>query len=229
MSDYPDYLRVDQWVGSPLLLGNQVVNPGVVLGPFYVAPWEQVAFYIRQTAGAGVAYVALFKFRDAAGNLVNTVTYSAQPNGQIADLVATQSLFMTCELSWAAGQKTFEVDLIPRRGIHPASRLFGQGGLLGLFGTAVGAGATITQLLDPVCACSAVFSVATTATAWTSELREQDGIAANLANIASLGTFAGRGLPPCTVNLPPNPVLFTFTNGDGVGRTVDAGVFPLRA
>ncbi len=231
MSDYPDFLRVEQWVGSPLLFGNQAnLNSGVVFGPFFVGPWEQVAFYIRQIAGAGVGYTAAFRFYDAVGgNLVNTVQFGAQANGQMADLVATQSLYMTVTLTWAAGVKTFEVDLIPRRGVHPASRLFGQSGLLTLFGTAVGAGATITQILDPVCACSAVFSVATTATAWTCELREQDSSGATLANIASLGTFAGRGLPPCTVNLPPNPVLFSFTNGDGVGRTVDAGVFPLRA
>lgn len=232
VSDYPDWLRVDQWVGTAFLAGriDGIVN-GQVLGSFFVAAWEAVEIAAKIDASSAAADLTLLvQFTDPAwpGVVVSQVALGANATFSIADAIAVQAPIMTITAVMSATPLNLNVTVIPRRGYNPLCRPWTNDTLLRFTGAAVGAGATSDQTLTPAMAAHCTFTVVTDATVWSCELQMINGAGANLGVVGSAGSAVWRAPTPQQVDLPQGTVRCRFINGDAVGRTWGCVVVPLR-
>lgn len=230
VSDYPDFLRVDQWVGSPFFNGVAFVTAAFVSGSLFVAPWEAISFKLNQTGGAATPLVLTLTFYDTpGGNIIDSVAYDCASNLQVADVIPVQSPYMTVGVSGYAGTRTIQLTVVPRRGFDPATRIFGASPLLEVFNLAVGAGVIVNAFLNPIVAAHCSWTVFTDAALWYSTLNHENAGGGGLSVVGAMSSAGnGRG-DTLTVDLPPSTVRWYFQNQDGVAKTVWAACIALRS
>lgn len=223
-SDYQDWLRVEQWVGSPFVAtDDQIVNNNDTFGPFYVAPWEAIAFQTFVHAPSALSVHGLIiEFSDPAfpGVVIAQLVYRALAGQIINDIVPVQGSMMTVKVDSLPAAKHMSLRVVPRRGFNATSRLWSGEPLAIGANLPVAAGVGITQLPVIVMAAHCTWSVFTDAVAWGATLQYLDLASGVQGIVGSSGSTPGDGLATQTVDLPPGPVRFSFVNLDAVGRTV---------
>lgn len=231
VSDYPDFLRVEQWVGAPFLAG---VHAGVAnntsFGPFFVAPWECVSLLVNVAASSPASiFTVEVAFSDPAFvPFVGLTTWHCTAGQLLIDMLPVHGSMMTITIRDLPAARDMSMFVIPRRGYSPMARWPNGDPLLRVIGAAVGAGATTSLVLGVCTSARCTFTIQTTAVAWIASLTEIDQAGVSLSRVGTItSTDVGLG-GSIQVDLPPNPIRWGFSNLDGVGRTVDSALVPLR-
>lgn len=227
-SDYPDWLRVEQWVGSPFIAtDDQLVPNNTVIVDAHVAPWEAVGLAMFITAAPTICTITVRFFDDAFPLVpIATLVYHLVANQVLNDIVPVQGAHMTVTISDLPAARHMSLRVVPRRGFNPTARLWSGNVILAESNVPVGAGAGHQALIPVVMAAHCTWSVYTTAVAWFATLNYEDQGGGVLAVVGASGSAVGDGEATQTVDLPPGPVRFNFTNSDGVPRNVFVGVTP---
>lgn len=232
MTDYPDWIRVNQAVGSPLYFNRDVqIADAQLLGPWFVGNWDAVEFAIAVIAPSFphlFTVTAKFYVDAAMTQVVSQYDWQCQSGTQVLDVIATQGLYMSVQIGHGAAPQHMSVIIVPRLNYTPAALLSGFRPLDRAAGVAIGGGVTATRKVPIVCATRATLCVFCTAVNWEAWLMDQDITGASLGIIASMGSTAGKTPGVATIDVPPDTMIFSITNHDAGAQQYSFALVPTK-
>ncbi len=228
MSDYQDWLRVDQWTNVPLFQGvkSNVGVACVTLGPFYIAPWESLSFQV-DNGNSGKAFSVGILWQDTVGGpFVSNDTYVCSTQvPQIIDTVVCQGQYVTFQLASNVGTiASMNVNIVPRRGYHRGADVGVIQALIDSANNAVGIGGTLTLNPSYVTASEAVLTVYSSQFKFAATLQTKDINNAQVGVCGAIQTDGGATPLSIPVTLPFYPVQLVVQNLSGVACTMHAGL-----
>lgn len=172
--DYPDFIRVDQWVGDPWVnVAGQVFASPHTFGPFFAAPWEAVALYLFvNVGGTPNVQINVRWWNDQAmtQHIVDQFRDTA-PNGQITEVFPVMGPWVSIDYTVTAAGGVSTLLAQPRRGFHAAARPFPTPTLIAVVNQAIGAGGTLATPCNATTSGRAILSVSNVAaTTWNATL-----------------------------------------------------------
>lgn len=231
ISDYPDFLRVEQWVGAPFVNALQIALPPDQPGfNFYTASWESVEFYVFQSGGGAATPIQLtLSWYDGPGGaFLGSQVYQMLAGMQMRDVVPVTGAYLNVGLNGWVGTRNVYLQVVPRRGT--LAETFGAGWLpmLGYINVAVAGGGNKVTNADRVQTGPATLAVFSSGVNWFANLFELDlaGVAQTL--LGTLGNAGGRSASPVTVRLPTRTVQLQVFNQDAGAANFYAGLCPAR-
>lgn len=223
-ADYPDWTRVDQQVGNPIVnrLGDFNVAGVRFYGPFFMSPWESVTVTASGAISAGdYVTVKLFWFADLAmTQAIASQTAQYKIGSTLADQFAVMGPYLNVSVDWGTGGGAVATNLIvlPRRAMHGWSRSVGDSRLLTFAAIAVGAGLTVRTPILTVTSGRAHLHVDTAGTLWVATIETLDATNTVDGSVGQVFGQASNIQSDFDIVLPPVQCQLAIQNGDGVAR-----------
>lgn len=222
---YPDWNRVSVQADTILLDVNSVATPfpgGIVYDLGYVGGFPALGFNFGVGLGGTLHGFDLQFFLDAAYTQPTTSYQFAVINGGAARRVVTTfgpyarlSIFAQA----AGGTHTARVYSASQSGVPNTGTVIDYR-LIGQTGTAVGAGATVTNTAFLTYPGEVHISISSPAATWVARVLVLDefNIASNIATINGTANVSQN----IKLFSPPGPLRITFQNTSGAASTFDA-------